>query len=405
VTTLSPNDSDQRTKSDAPRLLEVGSLGTDAVSVRREQIDTLTEGIKYAGSKLRILPHILEMAEGLPVASVMDGFSGSTRVSQMFARNGFRVVACDIADWSHCLGTAYLLNRCEPTHYSELIAHLNALSPVEGWFSENYGGHDFDGSSVQPDGLKRLWLFKNTMRLDAIREEIDRLNLDEISRSVALTSLILALDRVDSTLGHFASYLRDWAPRAFHDLTLRVPKLWPNEADHAVIQDDIFDAVDHPDAQCDLTYLDPPYGSNNEKMPPSRVRYQSYYHIWKTVILNDRPNLVGKARRRADVSDRIAVSQFEEFRLNPESGNHLATEAIGQLIAQTPSRFILLSYSSGGRATAAELDEIILANGNLLNVRAIDHKRNVQASLRWTNEWLRESQEPNREFLFLIEKG
>ncbi len=42
--------------------------------------------------------------------------------------------------------------------------------------------------------------------------------------------------------------------------------------------------------------------------------------------------------------------------------------------------------------------------GQLLDVMEIDLKRNVMGSMCWTNEWLREAQTPNREFLFLVEK-
>ncbi|MBP6673473.1 MAG: hypothetical protein KA247_10005, partial [Bacteroidetes bacterium] len=44
-----------------------------------------TEGIKYAGSKLKILPSIVEIISPLKISNVLDGFSGSTRVSQLFA--------------------------------------------------------------------------------------------------------------------------------------------------------------------------------------------------------------------------------------------------------------------------------------------------------------------------------
>ncbi|MCJ7684808.1 MAG: DNA adenine methylase, partial [Desulfobacteraceae bacterium] len=48
-----------------------------------------TEGIKYAGSKLKILPYIIEIVKELSgVKNVLDGFSGSTRVSQTFAQLG-----------------------------------------------------------------------------------------------------------------------------------------------------------------------------------------------------------------------------------------------------------------------------------------------------------------------------
>ena len=49
-----------------------------------------TQGIKYAGSKLKIIPYILEIIKDLEIQTVLDGFSGSTRVSQAFARGGLR---------------------------------------------------------------------------------------------------------------------------------------------------------------------------------------------------------------------------------------------------------------------------------------------------------------------------
>jgi adenine-specific DNA-methyltransferase len=69
-----------------------------------------TEGIKYTGSKLKILPYILEIISELEVNKVLDGFSGTTRVSQMFAKLGFDTTSNDIAIWSETFGKCYLLN-------------------------------------------------------------------------------------------------------------------------------------------------------------------------------------------------------------------------------------------------------------------------------------------------------
>jgi adenine-specific DNA-methyltransferase len=63
-----------------------------------------------------------------------------------------------------------------------------------------------------------------------------------------------------------------------------------------------------------------------------------------------------------------------------------------------------LSYSSGGRATAQELNEVIRSAGKLIEVMEVDYKRNVMGGMRWTHEWVRDADETNREFLFLIEK-
>lgn len=51
-------------------------------------------------------------------------------------------------------------------------------------------------------------------------------------KAVALTSLILALDEVDNTSGHFASYLKEWSPRSYHDLRLKVPDVLANSIEH-----------------------------------------------------------------------------------------------------------------------------------------------------------------------------
>lgn len=360
-----------------------------------------TEGIKYAGSKLKLLPQILELAKKVDAHSILDGFSGTTRVSQALAKTGYRVIANDVSAWSEVFGICYLKNTKQRREYEVLIRHLNAVPPVDGWFTEHYGGLPNGGSAVQADGLKKPWQIHNTRKLDGIRIEIDRLSLPATDKAVALTSLILALDSVDSTLGHYVAYLQDWSPRSYKELVLNVPQVFVSEQPHEVFRGDIFDLV--AKKPIDLAYFDPPYGSNNEKMPPSRVRYASYYHLWTTVCLNDTPPLFGKAHRRADTSDTVAGSQFEEFRRNG-TGRFVAVEAIARLIRETQAKWIILSYSSGGRATAEELGDVLSANGKILKTVEIDYKRNVMAEMKWTNEWLREADTPNREFLFLIEK-
>lgn len=361
-----------------------------------------TEGVKYAGSKLKLLPYILQLTRKVDPGTILDGFSGTTRVAQALARSGYQVIANDRAVWSKVFASCYLLNKHSKGHYKELIDHLNSLPGKTGWFTENYGGEPNEGCAKQLDNLKKPWQIHNTRKLDAIREEIDKLALDETERSVALTSLILALDSVDSTIGHYAAYLKRWSPRSYNQMLLKIPNFVISENEHQVLQDDIFNVLDSTES--DLAYFDPPYGSNNEKMPPSRVRYAAYYHIWSTICLNDKPELFGKARRRSDTSDRVAASIFEEFRRNPKTGKFIAVEAIERLLNNTRTQHIILSYSSGGRATADELNESICKCGKVKEVIEVDYKKNVMADMRWTSEWVRDAEFPNREFLFLIEK-
>lgn len=373
-----------------------------------------TEGIKYVGSKLKLIPDILHLAAKVKAKTVLDGFSGTTRVAQALAKSGYTVLCNDIAPWSEIFGRCYLLCDNRQEAYQPLIEHLNAIPPVDGWFTEHYGGHPNGGCAIQEDGLKRPWQLHNTRKLDAVRQEIERLNLNAIDKAVALTSLILALDKVDNSLGHFSAYLREWAPRSYQEFVMKVPSLVRADSHllgnrrltcatgkHQVFRSDIFELA--PRVTVDIAYFDPPYGSSNEKMPASRVRYAAYYHLWKSVVLFDRPPLFGKARRRKDTSDTVSASVFEEFRRN-QKGSFIAVDAIDKLIQVTQARWILLSYSSGGRATAKELNEVIQKHGKLLDVVARNYKKNVMASMKWTHEWVSASERPNREFLFLIEK-
>lgn len=356
-----------------------------------------TEGIKYAGSKLKLIPYILQLARRVNPRTVLDGFAGTTRVSQALAKVGYRVLCNDNAVWSQVFGTCYLLAKKRREEFAELIEHLNSAEPKNGWLTEHYGGDPNTTSH-----LKKPWQIHNTRKADAIREEIERLALDPVSKTVALTSLILALDRIDSTLGHFASYLRVWSPRSYNHIKLKVPQIVTDSAEeHEVSKSDIFDLVDR--VTVDLAYYDPPYGSNNEKMPPSRVRYAAYYHVWTSVCLFDRAPLFGKARRRTDSADQVAGSPFEEFRRG-EDGEFIAVKAIRRLLAKSHARHVILSYSSGGRATARELHDAIRATGKLIETVEVNHQKNVMAGMKWTNEWLRDAEGQHREFLFLIER-
>lgn len=350
-----------------------------------------TEGIKYAGSKKEIIPSILEICSQLKVQSAFDGFSGTTRVSQGLFRSGLRVHANDISEWSYIFGLCYLKNQHPPEIFEPMFAYLNHLPGKEGWFTQNYGGTENDE--------KKIWQTHNTQKLDAIREEIDKMGVCEITRAVLLTSLILAMDRVDSTLGHHTSYLKKWAPRSFQTMKMTLPQLVsqaPNE--NLVTKSDIFTAL--TTTQSELAYFDPPYGSSNEKMPPSRVRYASYYHLWTTIIRNDQPRLVGVANRREDVSDLKAASIFEEFRKNA-NGKYLALEALENLIRKTPCPYIVLSYSNQGRATLENLVE--LANGYAREFSIVErlHKSHAMRTMRWTKDWI-STCEDTKEYLFIL---
>ena len=99
--------------------------------------DIKTEGVKYAGSKLKLLPYILEMVSTVSPITVLDAFSGSTRVSQALAKSGHTVFSNDISEWSETFAQCYLLNEKPEKYFAQILEHLNNLSPVNGGFTEH----------------------------------------------------------------------------------------------------------------------------------------------------------------------------------------------------------------------------------------------------------------------------
>ena len=104
-------------------------------------------------------------------------------------------------------------------------------------------------------------------------------------------SLIQAADRVDSTTGLQMAYLKEWSPRSYQPLELRVPPLLAGSG--RAYQADALEVVDRL-PEVDIAYLDPPYNQH---------RYVGNYHVWETLVAWDAPDHYGVACKRVDVRD------------------------------------------------------------------------------------------------------
>jgi len=358
-----------------------------------------TQGIRYSGSKKDIIPKILEIIEDLEVKNVLDGFAGTTRVGQALKKSGYDVDSNDLSIYSKIFSDCYLVNNRPKSDFEEKIKHLNNLVGYDGWCSEHYGGivmNNGDESAVQADGKKRPWQIHNTRKLDAIRDEIDIISSDEIEKAVLLTSLILAMDKVDNTLGHQVSYLKKWSDRSGLTMKMEVPDLIVGDGVYNSLRQDVLTINN----KYDLVYLDPPYGTNNTKTKTTRVRYASYYHLWTTVINNDKPTLHGASKRREDVSSDTkpgAVSVFESTNYD------LVKESIYNLISDLDSKYFLFSYNNKSKVKIEDIVDMFSTDFNLLKTVAFKHKENIQKVLTGNKEWLGDTGD-NLEYLFLIEK-
>jgi adenine-specific DNA-methyltransferase len=360
------------------------------------EADFNTEGIRYSGSKRTIIRRIHETIVALQLRSVLDAFTGTTRVAQYFKKRGFDVHANDLAPYSTTLARCYIETSPEVGRsVRDKLRHLNAMPPIAGYFTQHYGGEDDGSGNVKSiDGKKKPFLVKNTMRLDAIRDEIDQIAANDSEKAVLLVSLINALDRIENTLGHQAAYLSKWAPRCYRDLTLVEPKLIEGNGNYVV------SALDAKAVKgsFDLAYFDPPYNTNNTHTPTTRVRYASYYHFWTTVVRHDRPTVVGAANRRYDCSsDSLpgCISAYESTKYD------VVLREVRDLACAIDARYLLFSYSNKGKLKKQDLLDVFSTRGRV-SCQGFSHKENVQKNLTTNNLWLGDSA-PNLEYLFLIE--
>ena len=63
-----------------------------------EILTPTTEGIKYTGSKLKLIPHIIQDIKDLEITSVLDGFTGTTRVAQACSQLGYETTCNDVSE-------------------------------------------------------------------------------------------------------------------------------------------------------------------------------------------------------------------------------------------------------------------------------------------------------------------
>jgi len=304
--------------------------------------------VKYLGSKRTLVPAIRAAVEALGVRTACDLFAGTTRVGQALRRAGVVVHSNDLATYSEALGHAYIAaGEDDHARLGELLDHLASLPPEHGYFTEMFC---VEARYFQPH---------NGMRVDAIRNEIDRLDLTPTERGLVLTSLLEAADRVDSTVGVQMAYLKRWAPRASNPLQLREPIAVPGPAGTPRMGDANRLASELDDVE--LAYLDPPYNQHS---------YAGNYHVWETIVRNDAPGHYGVACKRLDVRERRS----------PYNSKTLAWDALSELVSSLTTPWLVVSFSNEGFHAPADVRALLEQRRHVAAV-AIDAPRYVGARI------------------------
>ncbi|MBN1433422.1 DNA adenine methylase [Candidatus Fermentibacterales bacterium] len=340
--------------------------------------------IKYIGSKRALVPLILEAVCSVEGAgTVIDLFSGTSRVGHALKAAGYRVLANDHNAYALMLARCYVQADAEDVmeDAGRLVRELNALKGSPGYFTETFCER---ARYLQP---------KNGERIDAIREAIAGKALDPELEAVMLVSLMEAADRVDSTTGLQMAYLKDWAPRSFNDLELRVPDVLPRarRGKGRAVRLDALEAAEVLEG--DVAYIDPPYNQHS---------YLGNYHVWESLVLWDKPPVYGVACKREDVRKRRSV-----FNSRPAFAG-----AMRRLLDSVRAPVLVVSSSNEGYLSRERMESMLgsLRNGGA-RVTTIerDFKRYVGAQIGIHNprgeKVGKVSHLRNKEYVYLVSRG
>ena len=304
--------------------------------------------IKYLGSKRLLIKTISASLEDLDrPASVLDVFSGTSRVGQALKHAGFTVTSNDHNAYAHTIARCYIeADRAEwLAPASKLIEALGEVAPKPGWFTETYCEQ---ARFFHPD---------NGGRVEGIREHIETLEIEEPLRSIALISLMEAADRVDSTTGVQMAYLKKWASRALKPLALRVPELIDGKGTAT--------QLDAAEVARGFTghaaYLDPPYNQHS---------YRSNYHIWETLVRWDQPEVYGVAQKRMDCK-----TEKSDFNSKPK-----IEAAFAAVVDALDVDRLVVSFNNEGYLSRESIQSILSARGEVHTVER-DYKRYVGAQI------------------------
>lgn len=271
--------------------------------------------MNYIGSKKKLLHYLNEeiIKRTGDNKTFFEPFAGTGVVSQFFKNNGYKVYANDMHYYSYIMLYALIQINDLPENTQSIINHLNNLDGIEGFIFENYA-------------KDRLYFSKdNAKKIDAIRTEIDKLNLTKDLKIYMIASLVESADKVANVASVYGSYLKNLKRSATNPIQLKGINLSHSTQNHVVTMDKAENIIDSVEGG--ILYLDPPYNAR---------QYGANYHLLDTIALYDNPVIKGISGIRANYEKSVFCSKLS------------AKENLANLIQKSKSEHVFLSYNNEG---------------------------------------------------------
>lgn len=309
---------------------------------------------RYMGSKKAMLQFIWNSVQPLEFQTVLDAFSGSSCVAQMFKARGKQVITNDHLEYAYHLANATVANGSERLSDDEIQLLLKPNRRRRQFIQRTFRGMYFSDSE--------------NMFLDNVSANIRLLN-SPLKRSIAIAALCRAcikkrprgiftfvgLDKYDDGRLDLRTHLRDHFLRALEQFNKAV---YENGYQCAAYNEDIFNLqIPAPD----LVYLDPPYVT-----PHSDNDYLRRYHFVEGLCSYwERPG-----------SEILHHTKTKKLKKYPTLFASKVTiyDAFERLFEKYAQSTLVISYSSNCLPSKAELVAMLKNQGRLVTVQSFSHR-------------------------------
>lgn len=321
--------------------------------------------MRYIGNKENIINKIYNILldNNVEGEKFFDFFSGTTNVARFYKDLGYTVESSDVMYMSYCLQKAYIENNEEPlfkkiiqtlpqqsmgyklfaSPLDTVVDYLNQIPDVKGFIYNNY----------TPEGTKELeqprmyFSNENGLRIDAIRQQIETWNKEELLSDteyyILLTCLIETVSFYANVAGVYAAFHKKWDPRAIKRLELRTIKIHNNKKINKVYNSNSLDLLEIIDT--DILYLDPPY---NER------QYLPNYHLVETIAKYDNPKIKGVTGMREYENKRSTFCNAKT-----------ALRDLETIIKTAKYKYLIMSYNSEGIMPQEEIINMMSKYGTV----------------------------------------
>lgn len=291
-------------------------------------------------------------------------FAGSGVVSRLARLMGYNVYSNDWEEYSRILGESHLtLNQNDipelfgsADSLQDLLNNINNLSSPseeEQYMSIYYSPSDKDIQKADYRVERLFYTRENALRIDAIRNYIEiHFPPNSTGNNLKIRNLLIGLllgecSKHTNTSGVFKAFHKgfgghgkDALQRILKRIELPYPVLPQNSPPAKIFCTDansLSKSVHLPDA--DICYMDPPYNQH---------QYGSNYHILNTIALWDKIPAPMILNEKGVLKEKAAIRKDWIKTRSSYCYKNKAFEAFSELLQNTRSKRILISYSNDG---------------------------------------------------------